>query len=90
MEKFTRLEALLFTAVLENCVDQLSILGCIMPVPYEGKTDISCVCASCPLSLKSTSNFSPCLLYLLSVLYKKSAQDFFFCKAFYDPLVKKQ
>ncbi|NXW43144.1 DRC9 protein, partial [Nyctiprogne leucopyga] len=41
MEKLTHLEALLFTAVLENCVDQLSILGCIMPVPYEGKTDIS-------------------------------------------------
>ncbi|NXC39498.1 DRC9 protein, partial [Penelope pileata] len=41
MEKFTRLEALLFTAVLENCVDQLSILGHIMPVSYEGKTDIS-------------------------------------------------
>ncbi|NXI71208.1 DRC9 protein, partial [Anseranas semipalmata] len=41
MEKFTRLEALLFTAVLENCVDQLSILGYIMPVSYEGKTDIS-------------------------------------------------
>uniref|UniRef100_A0A8B9ZFS1 Dynein regulatory complex protein 9 n=1 Tax=Anas platyrhynchos TaxID=8839 RepID=A0A8B9ZFS1_ANAPL len=38
MEKFTRLEALLFTAVLENCVDQLSILGCIMPVPYEELT----------------------------------------------------
>ncbi|KAM6389752.1 dynein regulatory complex protein 9 isoform 2-T2 [Pluvialis apricaria] len=41
MEKFTHLEALLFTAVLENCVDQLSILGYIMPVSYEGKTDIS-------------------------------------------------
>ncbi|NXP08167.1 DRC9 protein, partial [Thinocorus orbignyianus] len=41
MEKFTRLEALLFTAVLENCVDQLSILGYIMPVSYEGQTDIS-------------------------------------------------
>ncbi|XP_010133018.1 PREDICTED: IQ domain-containing protein G [Buceros rhinoceros silvestris] len=40
MEKFTHLEALLFTAVLENCVDQLSILGYIMPVSYEGKTDI--------------------------------------------------
>uniref|UniRef100_A0A8C0I9U5 IQ motif containing G n=1 Tax=Bubo bubo TaxID=30461 RepID=A0A8C0I9U5_BUBBB len=46
MEKFTHLEALLFTAVLENCVDQLSILGYIMPVSYEGKTDISHVCAS--------------------------------------------
>ncbi|NXI43590.1 DRC9 protein, partial [Galbula dea] len=45
MEKFTHLEALLFTAVLENCVDQLSILGYIMPVSYEGKTDISHVCA---------------------------------------------
>ncbi|NXY76431.1 DRC9 protein, partial [Glareola pratincola] len=41
MEKFTHLEALLFAAVLENCVDQLSILGYIMPVPYEGKTDVS-------------------------------------------------
>ncbi|XP_009466777.1 PREDICTED: IQ domain-containing protein G [Nipponia nippon] len=41
MEKFTHLEALLFTAVLENCVDQLSILGYIMPVSCEGKTDIS-------------------------------------------------
>ncbi|NWR62370.1 DRC9 protein, partial [Bucorvus abyssinicus] len=40
MEKFSHLEALLFTAVLENCVDQLSILGYIMPVSYEGKTDI--------------------------------------------------
>ncbi|KAF1606470.1 Dynein regulatory complex protein 9, partial [Eudyptes chrysolophus] len=41
MEKFTHLEALLFTAVLESCVDQLSILGYIMPVSYEGKTDLS-------------------------------------------------
>ncbi|XP_068020021.1 dynein regulatory complex protein 9 isoform X2 [Melanerpes formicivorus] len=41
MEKFTHLEALLFTAVLENCVDQLSILGYIMPVSDEGKTDIN-------------------------------------------------
>ncbi|NXX59617.1 DRC9 protein, partial [Scopus umbretta] len=41
MEKLTHLEALLFTAVLENCVDQLSILGYIMPVSYEDKTDIS-------------------------------------------------
>ncbi|NXG46230.1 DRC9 protein, partial [Psilopogon haemacephalus] len=41
MEKITHLEALLFTAVLENCVDQLSILGYIMPVSHEGKTDIN-------------------------------------------------
>ncbi|XP_010156927.1 PREDICTED: IQ domain-containing protein G, partial [Eurypyga helias] len=41
MEKLTHLEALLFTAVLENCVDQLSILGHIMPVSHEGRTDIS-------------------------------------------------
>jgi len=46
MEKFTHVEALLFTAVLEDCVDQLSILGCTMPVSYEGKTDLSHVCAS--------------------------------------------
>ncbi|NXT46794.1 DRC9 protein, partial [Pluvianellus socialis] len=41
MEKFTHLEALLFTAVLENCVDQLSILGYIMPDSYEGKTVVN-------------------------------------------------
>ncbi|XP_009945566.1 PREDICTED: IQ domain-containing protein G [Leptosomus discolor] len=41
MEKFTHLEALLFTSVLEHCIDQLSILGYIMPVSCEGKTDIS-------------------------------------------------
>ncbi|NXX94995.1 DRC9 protein, partial [Centropus bengalensis] len=41
MEKIAHLEALLFTAVLENCVDQLSILGHIMPVAYNGKTDLS-------------------------------------------------
>ncbi|OXB62083.1 hypothetical protein ASZ78_010488 [Callipepla squamata] len=41
MEKFTRLEALLFTSVLENCIDQLAILGYIMPISHEGKTDIS-------------------------------------------------
>ncbi|NXP18915.1 DRC9 protein, partial [Scytalopus superciliaris] len=41
MEKVTPLEALLFTAVLENCVDQLTILGYIMPVSQEDKTDLS-------------------------------------------------
>ncbi|NXX38535.1 DRC9 protein, partial [Tricholaema leucomelas] len=41
MKKFTHLEALHFTAVLENCVDQLSILGYIMPVSHEGKIDIN-------------------------------------------------
>uniref|UniRef100_A0A8V5FHX6 Uncharacterized protein n=1 Tax=Melopsittacus undulatus TaxID=13146 RepID=A0A8V5FHX6_MELUD len=46
MEKLTHLEALLFTAVLETCVDQLSILGYIMPVSYKGQTDLSHVCAS--------------------------------------------
>ncbi|XP_005051203.1 PREDICTED: IQ domain-containing protein G [Ficedula albicollis] len=37
MEKITHLEALMFSAVLENCVDQLTILGYIMPVPHEDK-----------------------------------------------------
>ncbi|NXA78886.1 DRC9 protein, partial [Thryothorus ludovicianus] len=46
MEKITHLEALMFSAVLENCVDQLAILGCIMPVPHEDKTDINHVCLS--------------------------------------------
>ncbi|NWX65587.1 DRC9 protein, partial [Promerops cafer] len=40
MEKVTHLEALMFSAVLENCVDQLAILGYIMPVPHEDKKDI--------------------------------------------------
>ncbi|NWR47093.1 DRC9 protein, partial [Regulus satrapa] len=42
MEKITHLEALMFSAVLESCVDQLAILGYIMPVPQEDKTEISC------------------------------------------------
>uniref|UniRef100_G1N7P9 Dynein regulatory complex protein 9 n=1 Tax=Meleagris gallopavo TaxID=9103 RepID=G1N7P9_MELGA len=41
MEKLTRLEALLLSAVLENCADQLTILGYIMPFSHEGKTDTS-------------------------------------------------
>ncbi|NXX32956.1 DRC9 protein, partial [Nicator chloris] len=41
MEKITHLEALMFSAVLENCVDQLAILGYIMPVPHEDKIDIN-------------------------------------------------
>ncbi|NWU76756.1 DRC9 protein, partial [Onychorhynchus coronatus] len=41
MEKVTPLEALLFAAVVENCVDQLEILGYIMPVSDEDKTDLS-------------------------------------------------
>ncbi|NWZ34147.1 DRC9 protein, partial [Brachypodius atriceps] len=41
MEKVSHLEALMFSAVLENCVDQLAILGYIMPVPHEDKTDIN-------------------------------------------------
>ncbi|NXA93247.1 DRC9 protein, partial [Melanocharis versteri] len=40
MEKITHLEALMFSAVLESCVDQLAILGYIMPVSQEDKTDI--------------------------------------------------
>ncbi|NXI55228.1 DRC9 protein, partial [Chloroceryle aenea] len=41
MEKITHLEAVLFAAVLENCVDQLSVLGCIMPFSRERETDVS-------------------------------------------------
>ncbi|NWH35355.1 DRC9 protein, partial [Chloropsis hardwickii] len=41
MEKITHLEALRFSAVLENCVDQLTIIGYLMPVPHEDKTDIN-------------------------------------------------
>uniref|UniRef100_A0A8C9NPH7 IQ motif containing G n=1 Tax=Serinus canaria TaxID=9135 RepID=A0A8C9NPH7_SERCA len=46
MEKITHLEALMFSAVLESCVDQLTILGYIMPVPHKDKTDINHVCAT--------------------------------------------
>ncbi|NWV45499.1 DRC9 protein, partial [Daphoenositta chrysoptera] len=41
MEKITHLEALMFSAVLENCVDQLEILGYIMPVSHKDKTEVS-------------------------------------------------
>ncbi|NXC54132.1 DRC9 protein, partial [Aleadryas rufinucha] len=41
MEKITHLEALMFSAVLENCVDQLAIIGYIMPVSHEDKTEVS-------------------------------------------------
>ncbi|KAF4796047.1 IQ domain-containing protein G [Turdus rufiventris] len=40
MEKITHLEALMFSAVLENCVDQLAILGYVMPVPQEDKNKV--------------------------------------------------
>lgn len=46
MEKITHLEALMFSAVLESCVDQLAILGYIMPVPHEDKTEIDHVCVT--------------------------------------------
>ncbi|NWW08673.1 DRC9 protein, partial [Oreocharis arfaki] len=41
MEKITHLEALMFSAVLENCVDQLAILGYVMPVAHEDKIEVS-------------------------------------------------
>ncbi|NXU18780.1 DRC9 protein, partial [Pardalotus punctatus] len=41
MEKVTHLEALMFSAVLESCVDQLAIIGYVIPVSYEGKTELS-------------------------------------------------
>ncbi|NXD76478.1 DRC9 protein, partial [Halcyon senegalensis] len=51
MEKITHLEALLFTAVLENCVDQLSILGYILPVSHEHETDIGRQVSLTPFSI---------------------------------------
>ncbi|TFK04941.1 putative chitinase 3 [Platysternon megacephalum] len=41
MEIFSPLEAVQISAMLEDCLDQLAILGYIMPVSYEGRTDIS-------------------------------------------------
>nr|XP_028587758.1 dynein regulatory complex protein 9 isoform X1 [Podarcis muralis] len=35
------LDAVRFSALLEDCVDQLAILGFIMPVSYEGRKDVS-------------------------------------------------
>lgn len=46
MEKITHLEALMFSAVLESCVDQLAILGHIMPVSQRDKINIDSVCAT--------------------------------------------
>ncbi|NWU99079.1 DRC9 protein, partial [Upupa epops] len=58
MGKLTHLEALLFTAVLENCVDQLSVLGYMMPASYEeSKTDVSHVRASEIKEVTETQKF---------------------------------
>uniref|UniRef100_A0A8C8S0X5 IQ motif containing G n=1 Tax=Pelusios castaneus TaxID=367368 RepID=A0A8C8S0X5_9SAUR len=46
IETFSPVEAVQIYAVLEDCLDQLAILGYIMPVSYEGRTDISNVGAS--------------------------------------------
>ncbi|XP_028587759.2 dynein regulatory complex protein 9 isoform X3 [Podarcis muralis] len=35
------LDAVRFSALLEDCIDQLAILGFIMPVSYEGRKDVS-------------------------------------------------
>ncbi|XP_061493548.1 dynein regulatory complex protein 9 isoform X1 [Rhineura floridana] len=39
--KLLPLDAVRFSAVLEDCIDQLAILGYIMPVSYEGRKDVS-------------------------------------------------
>jgi len=88
MEKLTQLEALLLTAVLENCVDQLAILGYIMPVSHEGKTDISHVRASV-LFKKIPLVF----LLVFYVSYQHSLNihsGIFFCRVLHDPSGKKQ
>ncbi|XP_032081713.1 dynein regulatory complex protein 9 [Thamnophis elegans] len=38
--KLPPLDAIRLSAVLEDCTDQLTILGCIMPVSYEGRKDV--------------------------------------------------
>ncbi|NXN85704.1 DRC9 protein, partial [Bombycilla garrulus] len=55
MEKITHLEALMFSAVLENCVDQLAILGYIMLVPHKDKTEINHVSARHKEPISGTS-----------------------------------
>uniref|UniRef100_A0A8D2IYU9 IQ motif containing G n=1 Tax=Varanus komodoensis TaxID=61221 RepID=A0A8D2IYU9_VARKO len=49
--KLTPLDAVRLSALLEDCTDQLTILGYIMPVSYEGRKDVSNVSASCPARL---------------------------------------
>uniref|UniRef100_A0A8C6JCP9 Uncharacterized protein n=1 Tax=Melopsittacus undulatus TaxID=13146 RepID=A0A8C6JCP9_MELUD len=73
MEKLTHLEALLFTAVLETCVDQLSILGYIMPVSYKGQTDLSHVCAS--ILPDARTQMGPCISspFYLKIIMDKGA-----------------
>uniref|UniRef100_A0A8D2J0H6 IQ motif containing G n=1 Tax=Varanus komodoensis TaxID=61221 RepID=A0A8D2J0H6_VARKO len=48
--KLTPLDAVRLSALLEDCTDQLTILGYIMPVSYEGRKDVSNVSASYPLA----------------------------------------
>jgi len=44
MSTLNNAEAIHISTVLEDCVDQLIILGRIMPVPYQKRQDAEQVC----------------------------------------------
>jgi len=44
MDTLSNAEAIHVSTVLEDCIDQLIILGRIMPVPYQKRPDAEQVC----------------------------------------------
>jgi len=44
MDTLSNAEAIHISTVLEDCIDQLVILGHIMPVPYQKRPDAEQVC----------------------------------------------
>ena len=58
MNTLSNAEAIHISTVLEDCIDQLVILGRIMPVPYQKRPDAEQVCTQ-----HSKSNSSRCILF---------------------------
>uniref|UniRef100_A0A8D2KSV8 IQ motif containing G n=1 Tax=Varanus komodoensis TaxID=61221 RepID=A0A8D2KSV8_VARKO len=73
--KLTPLDAVRLSALLEDCTDQLTILGYIMPVSYEGRKDVSNVSASCRhgRALQETSSDLKRSNHLFNMATKQSA-----------------
>lgn len=67
----TGVEAIYVATVLEDCVDQLSVLGHIMPTSYQGRIDADEVgCKLCLVGghLCFTTTFENyCIIYILLI-----------------------
>ena len=60
MSELMELDSLYITTVLEDTVDQLAVLGKIMPQTYEGRADANEVCTR-KLTATTGVNFVPIL-----------------------------